>query len=219
MERKSSEMESSDSRNKEDDTRSDMHRHVLPPGQRSIETILGWNIDHPGIKSQNPNISRDEWKLTVSGEIEKPVKFSWTDFMKLPAEESISDFHCVEGWSVLNCHWYGVKFRTLCDFVQTKENAKSVFFRCYDDYTTSLDLGDLLQDDVILAYKLYGEDLPVPLGGPLRLVVPKKYAYKSALWVKEIEFMKDKKLGFWENRGYSDTADVWKNDRYSRFRW
>lgn len=212
-------MESSGSKKEENNLRSNTPQRILPPGQRPTKAILRWNIDHPGIKPQNPNISRDEWTLTVFGEIEKPVKFRWADFMKLPAEESISDFHCVEGWSVLDCHWYGVKFRTLCDFVHVKENAKNVSFRCYDDYTTSLDLENLLQDDVILAYTLNGEDLPVPLGGPLRLVVPKKYAYKSALWVKEIEFMQDKKLGFWEKHGYSDTADVWKNDRYSIPRW
>ena len=211
-------MESSDSRKVEDKS-SDKRQHVLPPGQRPTKNILRWNIDHPGIKPQNPNISHDEWALTVSGEIEKPVKFKWADFMKLSAEESISDFHCVEGWSVLDCHWYGVKFKTLCDFVKVNENAKNVFFRCYDDYTTSLDLETLLSNDVVLAYKLNGEDLPVPLGGPLRLVVPAKYAYKSALWVKEIEFTRDSKLGFWEKLGYSDTADVWKNDRYSRPRW
>jgi len=84
-----------------------------------------------------------------------------------------------------------------------------------DGYTTSLDVPGLLEDDVILAYKHDGKPLDESLGAPLRLVVPKKYAYKSAMWIERITFMKTKKLGYWEKRGYSDTADAWKNDRYA----
>lgn len=191
----------------------------LPPKQRPIKAILRWNIDHPGITPVNPKISKEEWTLTITGEVENSVKLKWDDFTKLPAIESISDFHCVEGWSVLDCHWYGVKFQTLTNLVHPKEGARYTFFKCADGYTTSLLIEDLLQEDVILAYKLNNEELPTPLGGPMRLIVPKKYAYKSALWVTEIIFLREKKLGFWENLGYSDTADVWKNDRYSRPRF
>jgi len=190
-------------------------RRTLPPGQRAIKAILRWNIDHPGIIRENPVISHDQWALTVSGEVENPVKLQWNDFMKLPTVESVSDFHCVEAWSVLDCRWYGVRFQTLTQLVRPKEGAKYVFFKCADGYTTSLPLEDLLHDDVLLAYKLNGEDLPVPLGGPMRLVVPAKYAYKSALWITEIVFMRGQNLGYWESRGYSDTADVWSNDRYA----
>jgi len=101
------------------------------------------------------------------------------------------------------------------DLVKPTKNSKCVF-ECADGYTTSLDLSDLLRENVVLAYKLNGEWLETPLGGPMRLVVPDKYAYKSAMWVKHITFSKRKELGYWEKRGYSDTADVWKNDRYRR---
>jgi DMSO/TMAO reductase YedYZ molybdopterin-dependent catalytic subunit len=191
----------------------------LPPGQNPIKAILRWNIDHPGITSQNPVTSRENWKLIVQGEVENRVELTWNQFISLPATEKVSDFHCVEGWSVLDCRWYGVKFQDLARLVRPKESAVYAFFKCADGYTTSLPLKDLMQDDVILAYMLNGEDLPIPLGGPMRLVVPAKYAYKSALWVAEIIFMPDRKLGFWEERGYSDTADVWKNDRFSRTRF
>jgi len=194
-------------------------KRPLPPGQRRIKSILRWNIDHPGIIRENPVISHDQWTLAVSGEVEKPVKLRWDDFMSLPAVGSVSDFHCVEGWSVLDCRWYGVKFQTLTERVHPKEGAKYVFFKCADGYTTSLPLEDLLHDDILLAYRLNGEDLPVPLGGPTRLVVPAKYAYKSALWITESVFMREQKLGYWESRGYSDTADVWSNDRYARPRF
>jgi len=188
----------------------------LPPGQSPIKAILRWNIDHPGITSRNPVTSHENWKLVVQGEVENRVELTWNQFMSLPATEKMSDFHCVEGWSVLDCRWYGVRFQDLARLVRPKESAAHVFFKCADGYTTSLPLKDLMQDDVILAYMLNGEDLPIPLGGPMRLVVPAKYAYKSALWVAEIVFMAERKLGFWEERGYSDTADVWKNDRFSR---
>jgi DMSO/TMAO reductase YedYZ molybdopterin-dependent catalytic subunit len=100
--------------------------------------------------------------------------------------------------------------------IRPKKDARYAFFRCADGYTTSISLEDLLQDDAILAYKLNGEELPTSLGGPMRLIVPEKYAYKSAQWVTEITFMRERRLGFWENLGYSDTADVWKNDRYAK---
>ena len=191
----------------------------LPPGQSPIKAILRWNIDHPGITSQNPVTSRENWKLIVQGEVENRVELTWNQFISLPAIEKVSDFHCVEGWSVLDCRWYGVGFQDLARLVRPKESAVYAFFKCADGYTTSLPLKDLMQDDVILAYMLNGEELTIPLGGPMRLVVPAKYAYKSALWVAEIIFTAEKKLGFWEERGYSDTADVWKNDRFSRIRF
>ena len=100
--------------------------------------------------------------------------------------------------------------------VTPKENAQDVFFKCRDDYTTSLALKELLPDDVLLAYQLDGQPLAVSLGGPLRLVVPQKFAYKSAMWVERITFARTKELGYWEKRGYSDTADAWQDDRFAR---
>jgi DMSO/TMAO reductase YedYZ molybdopterin-dependent catalytic subunit len=194
-----------------------MSSKKLPPDQREIDEILRWNIDHPGIIPENPPIDLEKWTLTVDGEVENPVKFNWQEFLKLPSSESQSDFHCVEGWSVRNCKWYGVKFSSLVKFVKVKNEAKYVLFKCSDGYTTSLLLKDLLKDNVIMAYKLNGEDLEESLGGPLRLIVPDKYGYKSAMWIERITFMKGNQLGYWEKRGYSDTADVWKNDR--RAKW
>ena len=193
-----------------------MKTNRLPPGQHEIPALLRWNIDHPGIVPENPKIDLEKWTLTVNGEVKNPLKLSWQEFLNLPAIESKSDFHCVEGWSVGDLKWYGVRFETLVQIVKPTRDAKHVFFKCSDDYTTSLDLRDILRDDVLLAYKLNGEFLGAPVGGPLRLVVPHKYAYKSAMWIERISFTKTKELGYWEKRGYSDTADVWKNDRFTR---
>jgi len=135
--------------------------------------------------------------------------------MQLPKSVSVSDFHCVEGWSVLDCKWEGVRIRDIEKLVKPKDVARAVTFECADSYTTSLFREELYGDDVLLAYKLNGEALEEGYGFPVRLVVPSKYAYKSALWVVHLRFTRGKELGFWERRGYSDNADVWKNKRFN----
>jgi len=169
------------------------------------------------------------------------MTLSWLDILKFPKTVSVSDFHCVEGWSVLNCKWEGIRFSEITRLAKPAETAQFVTFEGADgyttslslaelagglgstpdinnihSYTTSLSLAELAGDDVLLAYGLDGKPLEEGVGFPLRLVVPSKYAYKSALWVTRIRFTSKKELGYWERRGYSDTADVWKNDRFSR---
>ena len=188
----------------------------LPPGQSAIKQILRWGTDHPGITSINPKIKLETYTLTVDGEVENPVKLSWAEFAALSSVVSVSDFHCVEGWSVRDCQWEGVRIKEIERLVKPKDVAKAVTFECADAYGTSLFREELAGDDVLLAYKLNGEALEEGYGFPVRLVVPSKYAYKSALWVVHLRFTKGKDLGFWERRGYSDSADVWKNDRFNR---
>jgi DMSO/TMAO reductase YedYZ molybdopterin-dependent catalytic subunit len=188
----------------------------LPPDQTATDSILRWGTDHPGITSTNPQLQLETYTLTVDGEVENPVKMSWNDFLKLPKTISVSDFHCVEGWSVLDCKWEGVKIKDIEKLVKPKDVARAVTFECADNYLTSLFREELAGDDVLLAYKLNDELLEEGLGAPVRLIVPSKYAYKSALWVVHLKFTRGKELGFWERRGYSDSADVWKNDRFNR---
>jgi DMSO/TMAO reductase YedYZ molybdopterin-dependent catalytic subunit len=192
-----------------------MSKKGLPPNQYEIPKLLRWNIDHPGIIPENPQVDLKKWRLIIDGEVNNSLTLTWEEFLKLPSVEMKSDFHCVEGWSVRDLIWKGVKFGHIIPIVKPKEIVKYVFFECYDGYTTSLDLSSLLKENVLLAYKLNGEWLEIPLGGPLRLIFPDKYAYKSAMWIRRIIFTKVKELGYWEKRGYSDTADVWKNDRFS----
>lgn len=190
------------------------HRNNLPPGQAPIKKLLRWGIDHPGITRANPRIDLNTYTLTVDGEVEKPLKLSWKEIAELPAVRSTSDFHCVEGWSVLNCEWEGIRFRDLASLAKPKESARFATFECADGYTTSLSLPELSGDDILLAMKLDGKTLEEGYGFPLRLVVPGKYAYKSALWVTRIRFTEKKEMGYWEKRGFSDSADVWKSERY-----
>jgi len=188
----------------------------LPPGQNPIKRILRWGLDHPGITSTNPHIKLETYTLAIDGEVEKPTKLTWQEFAQLPQSISVSNFHCVEGWSVLDCRWEGVRFLDIERLVKPLDTAQAVTFECADSYTTSLFREELKGDDVLLAYKLNGEVLEEGYGFPVRLVVPSKYAYKSALWVVHARFTRGKELGFWERRGYSDSADVWKNDRFRR---
>ena len=187
----------------------------LPPDQTVTDHILRWGYDHPGITSSNPQLKREDYTLTIDGEVEEPVTLNWDDFLALPQSVSVSDFHCVEGWSVLDCKWEGVRIKDIEKLVKPKAVAHAVSFECADNYLTSLFREELAGDDVLLAYQLNGELLEEGLGAPVRLVVPSKYAYKSALWVVRLRFTRGKELGFWERRGYSDSADVWKNDRFN----
>jgi len=162
-----------------------------------------------------PKFDPHKWSLIIDGEVGKTLTLKWSDFLSLPTLVSISDFHCVEGWSVLDNKWEGVAFKTIVEIASPKDNAKYVFFTCNDGYTTSLPLAELLDDYVLLAYKLNDKPLQAEQGAPLRLIVPQKYAYKSAMWLRKITFTSKRESGYWESRGYSDTADPWKNDRYS----
>lgn len=186
----------------------------LPPKQRPIDSIMRWGIDHPGIVPNLPKISKEEWKLRVDGEVENPVTLNWSEFMNLPQTEVISDFHCVETWSVLDQKWKGVLFKDLVSQVKPKSTAKYVWFESFDTYTTSLPFESLMDNDVILAHMLNDKELSQPLGGPMRLVVPKLYAYKSPMWLNLIRFIPEDKLGYWELGIYSNTADPWRDDRF-----
>lgn len=187
-----------------------MKSEILPSGQVEIKKVI---LRHKG---EVPKVDSKAWKLTVYGKVEKSLSLTFKDVLALPVIVSVSDFHCVEGWSVLNNKWEGVSFKTIIDMAKPKKDAKYVVFGCDDGYSTSLPLSDLLEKDVLLAYKLGGKMLEPERGGPLRLIVPQKYAYKSAMWIRKIKFTGEHELGYWEKRGYSDTADPWKEDRYAK---
>lgn len=186
-----------------------MDSKKLPPRQVEVKKAP---LRHKG---GVPKIDLETWKLRVYGKVKNPVSLTLKEVQTLSTVASVSDFHCVEGWSVLENKWEGVSFKTLASVAKPEKDAKYVFFESDDGYTTSLPLKDLLEKDVLLAYKLDGKMLPPERGGPLRLVVPQKYAYKSAMWVRKIKFTDKHELGFWEKRGYSDTADPWKEERYA----
>jgi DMSO/TMAO reductase YedYZ molybdopterin-dependent catalytic subunit len=181
----------------------------LPPGQ-SLTT--GFPVLDLGIQ---PAISLSEWTLTLDGLVKNPVTLSWAEFNALPQVEDVSDFHCVTTWSKYDCRWTGVAFTTLYELAQPDARARFVYFTGYDGYSTNAPLEACLDDDVLIATGFDGSPLPREHGGPARVIIPKLYAWKGSKFVKGISFLEHDKLGFWEVRGYSNTADPWKEERYS----
>ncbi|RME71596.1 MAG: sulfite oxidase-like oxidoreductase [Verrucomicrobia bacterium] len=184
-------------------------RDRLPPGQR---ITTGFPVLDLGVQ---PEIPLEAWQLEIDGAVENPVKFSWEAFNALPQIEDVSDFHCVTTWSKFDCRWGGVAFRTLCELVRPKPSAKFVYFTAYDGYSTNAPLEKCLDDDVLVATRFEGEPLPREHGGPARVIIPKLYAWKGAKFVRGIHFLEQDRLGYWEVRGYSNSADPWKEERYS----
>jgi len=180
----------------------------IPPNQRVTSRFP---VLHVG---PVPKFDSKTWDFVAEGLVVNPVRLSYDAFLRLPRVVRVSDFHCVTGWSRLDNTWEGVLFKTVVDVVKPLPEARYVTVVCDGDYTTSLPLEELLDSDVLLAYGFEGKPLEPEHGGPLRLVVPKKYAYKSAKWVRKLRFAKDQELGFWEKRGYSNSADPWKEERY-----
>jgi len=189
-----------------------LNRHgmpVLPPGQ-TITTK--WPVLDLGFQ---PNILLKEWRLVLDGEVEHPTILTWEDLMDLPQTEDTSDFHCVTTWSKLNITWKGVRLLDLAALVLPKEPATHLMCYGYDDYTTNVSLEEALKPDVLLAHTVDGKPLHKEHGGPVRMITPQLYAWKGSKWINRIEFLKQNKLGFWEQRGYSNTEYPWRNDRYS----
>jgi DMSO/TMAO reductase YedYZ molybdopterin-dependent catalytic subunit/succinate dehydrogenase/fumarate reductase cytochrome b subunit len=183
---------------------------TLPPGQTEIEKL---KVLHTGIGV--PPWDPDTWRFEVYGLVDNPISFTWEEFRALPSVTRISDFHCVTGWTKFDNKWEGVSFNSIKDIAKPRPNAKFATIECLRGYTTSLPITALLHQDVLFAYRLDDQELPREHGGPLRLVVPQKYAYKSAKWVIKVKFTERQELGYWESRGYSNTANPFTNDRYS----
>ena len=189
----------------------------LPVGQRRVPN---WPVLDLG---DCPAISKQAWRLEVSGLVERPLVLTWEDFMALPQTEDVSDFHCVTTWSRMDNRWGGVTFVDLMAHVGVMPSATHVFATGYDEapgmgipYTTNLSLEDAMAPDVMLVHTWEGAPLPREHGGPVRMITPRLYAWKGAKWIRKIELLPRNRRGFWEERGYSDTAYPWFDDRYSR---
>jgi DMSO/TMAO reductase YedYZ molybdopterin-dependent catalytic subunit len=181
----------------------------LPPGQK---LTTGFPVLDLGVQ---PEIPLEEWSLTLDGLVENPIRLSWADFNALPQVEDVSDFHCVTTWSKFDCRWGGVALTTLYELARPKPEARYVYFTSYDGYSTNVPLEHCLDDDTLVATSFDGAPLAREHGGNARVIIPKLYAWKGAKFVKAVTFLAEDKLGFWEVRGYSNTADPWTEDRYA----
>ena len=181
----------------------------LPPGQRQTDRFPV--LSKSGTPSWNPR----EWTFEVWGAVENPFSLSYDEFCELPSETQLQDFHCVTGWSKFDCQFTGVSFATIAERAAVTDDAVHVMFHALDGYTTDLTLAECMREEVLFVYEYDDEELPADHGGPLRVVTPHKYAYKGAKWVTGVEFLTEHELGYWERRGYSDTANPWNEERYS----
>ena len=181
----------------------------LPPGQHLVKN---WPVLDLGIE---PPIDLRAWRLDVDGLVDTKLRLNWDGFNALPQIENTSDIHCVTSWSRYDNRWTGVSTQELAMHAGIKPEAKFALLTSNDGYTTNVPLADFLVDDALLATHWEGEPLTAEHGGPMRLVIPHLYFWKSPKWLRRIEFSASDQPGFWEERGYHNYGDPWREQRYS----
>jgi DMSO/TMAO reductase YedYZ molybdopterin-dependent catalytic subunit len=179
----------------------------LPPGQYQTE-------DYPVLSlGPTPTVYRDDWKLKIFG-LAKEFEINWSELNKLPKQDLIKDIHCVTKWSKFDMKWTGIPFEQILQIADIDESVTHVIFHSADGYTTNLPLEDLKDGKAWVGVAYEGENIPAEHGGPVRMVIPHLYFWKSAKWLTGIEFVDHDKPGFWEVRGYHNYGDPWKEQRY-----
>jgi DMSO/TMAO reductase YedYZ molybdopterin-dependent catalytic subunit len=182
----------------------------LPPNQAVTQKFP---VLHYG---SVPDINPATWKLAVTGEVEQPMSWTWEEFRQLPTTTIQVDIHCVTGWSKFDTTWEGPLFRDFIKLFGVKPTAQYVIAHAPHGFTTNLPLDVMLEDDVLLAWKYNGEFLEPDHGFPVRTLVPRRYFWKSAKWLTKLEFSTVDKPGFWEQAGYHNNGDPWKEERHQR---
>jgi DMSO/TMAO reductase YedYZ molybdopterin-dependent catalytic subunit len=188
---------------------SEEQRRRVPPGQYVTEKFP---VLHYG---SVPRVDLATWDLKVWGDVEVPLRLTWEQFKTLPRKTVHADIHCVTRWSKLDTDWEGVPIQVIFELARLKPGASHVLAHCEQGYTANLPLEILNDDDVLLADTYDGRPIDPEHGYPLRLFVPKRYFWKSAKWLRGLEFLDHDVRGFWERYGYHNLADPWKEERYS----
>ncbi len=181
----------------------------LPPGQILTEK---WPVLHHGTV---PTVDLARWDLVLDGLVERPQRWTWDEFQQLPRVQVHSDIHCVTRWSRYDNTWEGVSLREVMSRAAPKPEGRFAILHAEAGFTANLPLSELLQDDVLLADRHDGQPLTPEHGWPLRLVVPRRYFWKSAKWIRRIELVARDEPGFWERNGYHNDADPWREERFS----
>ena len=187
------------------DTRRD---NRIPPGQRET---AGWPVLHYG---EVPRIETAAHVFRTFGMVERPLELAWEEFNRLPTVEVLADFHCVTTWSKLDNVWTGVPFRHLCELTGVRPEAQYVIAHAARGFTANVPLAEAMDEDVLVATHHNGAPLTAEHGGPMRLIVPKLYAWKSAKWLTGLEFTATDQPGFWEQGGYHMHGDPWTEERF-----
>jgi len=188
------------------------NRHGMPqepPGQNVFE-FGEWPVLDIGVTTK---VDPARWKLTIDGAVAAPITLTWDEFHALPQVDDQQDFHCVTGWSILDMTFRGVRFETLAALARPTAAATHVMCHAADGYSTNMPLEEALKPDVLVATQVQGKPIDPDHGGPVRMVVPELWAWKGAKWINRLEFMTQDRRGYWEIRGYSNTAHPWRDDR------
>ena len=180
----------------------------LPPGQYLTEK---WPVLHAGTV---PDTDLATWDFRVFGAVESPITLTWEELQALPATEVTLDIHCVTRWSRFDTRFRGVSWATLAELVKPKPSARYVVAHAEQDFTSNVPIAALQDEGALIAYEADGEPLTREHGWPLRLVIPSRYFWKSAKWLRGLELVASDKPGFWERYGYHNDADYWKEERY-----
>ncbi len=182
-------------------------RSRLPPGQHAVDKILDMG-GTPGTATMA------NWNLRIYGEVEKPIVLSYEDLLNLDQVNIICDVHCVTGWTLLDSSWTGVRLGTIMDLVKPSKRGSFIIIEAVEGYTSNVPISDAQKENVILAHSFFGEKLQRAHGAPVRVVIPDRYFYKSTKWLESIKVTSQDEPGYWESRGYSNSADPWKEERY-----
>ncbi len=189
-------------------TTADPSRERLPPGQTLVRD---WPVLDLGIQ---PDVTPAKFRLDIDGAVENRISLTLDEVYALPQAESVSDIHCVTQWSRYDNHWKGVAAATLLELVRPMPEAKHVVFHSHDGYTTNVRLDQFDQPDVFLVCEWEGTPITRQHGGPVRVLLPRLYLWKSAKWMRRIQFTISDRPGFWEVRGYHNNGDPWLEERY-----
>jgi DMSO/TMAO reductase YedYZ molybdopterin-dependent catalytic subunit len=181
----------------------------LPPGQYLTEK---WPVLHAG---SVPAVDLSTWMLAISGEVERPLTISWEQLLELPSREVTVDIHCVTRWSRFDTRFKGVRWSELAKLVGPKPSARFMVAHAEQGFTANMPLAAIEDDQALIAYEADGEPLTPDHGWPVRLVVPSRYFWKSAKWLRGLELLDHDEPGFWERYGYHNDADYWREERYS----
>jgi len=189
-------------------THGDPARDRLPPGQRLVKD---WPVLDLGVQ---PNVTPAKFRLDIDGAVASPASLTLDQLLALPQTESVSDMHCVTQWSRYDNHWRGVAARAIIDLVQPHPSVRHVLFQSHDGYTTNVRFDQFDQPDVFVVHNWEGRPIERVHGGPVRVLIPRLYLWKSAKWVRRVTFTETDRPGFWETRGYHNNADPWAEERY-----
>lgn len=180
----------------------------VPPGQEIVDKWPVLDLGH------QPLVSPRDWSLSIKGAVARPREFDWNAFMALPQSKIAADIHCVTAWSMLDNIWEGVSTRTLLAAVAPRDDARHVMLHGHDGYRTNVSLARFGADDALLAHHWNGVPITREHGGPVRLVIPALYFWKSAKWIRQITLLTQDVKGYWEALGYHNEGDPWREERY-----